>query len=189
MKKLILIAILIITTFKFHAQEFAKQGAIKTPKGILIYFNNDAESYTLNLEGKIDIKQYPLIMIDSKAFQLNKGPKKTFGNDTQTILTNYQNWEQDYLEKEVFKQKIIVTQKTFSKNNILFDFWHIRMPKSRRTTFPVVKTYYLDFVHNETVYGLTYSSMLGDDEEAKKFLLGIYESMHFYDQSLEIKKL
>lgn len=190
MKSLIgLILLLFVSNANIFAQEYSKQGGIKTKNGILLYNNDGSESYTLELKGEIELKQYPLIILNSKAFQLNKGAKITFGNTDDSILTNYQNWEHKYLEHDVFKTKLPIKQKRFKHQNIIVDFWYFSLPKNNLGKTPVLKTYYLNFVQSETVYGFSYSSILGDDNEAKNFLTGLLDSLRFYDKPIDIKSI
>lgn len=189
MKGFISVILLFVCITTIFAQEYSKQGGIKTKDGILLYYNDGSESYTLELKGEIELKQYPLIILNSKAFQLNKGAKSIFGNTEDSILTNYQNWEHEYLEHEVFKIKLPIKQKRFWHHNHLVDFWYFSLPKNNLSKVPVLKTYYLNFVHSKTVYGLTYSSILGDDIEAQNLLTGLLDSLRFYNNPIDIKTI
>jgi hypothetical protein len=187
--KIIQIALFILICFsKTDAQDYSKEGIIKTNDGILLYNNEAKESYHLQLRGKIEIKSFPLVILNSKAFQLNKGPKSNFGDNDDSILTNYQKWEHEYLEHDIFKMKIPLSQKRFIHKNTLVDLWYFNMPKIPGKS-PVLKTYYLDFIHGETVYSFSYSSLLGEDKDARDFLLNLFDSMHFYNKSIDLNSI
>ena len=172
------------------AQNFDKSGAIKTKDGFLLYLNNDKESYTINLKGEINL--YPeneIIEINGNFFSINHIPKSKFGILEDEILTNFQNWEHEYLESDIFKIKIPIKNKRPKIGSQHFNFWYFEIPKDPTIFKPASKTFYLDFIHGQTIYSFKHSSFKGNEKEAYDFLLGIFESMHFYVKGIDIAKL
>jgi hypothetical protein len=90
-----LLILLFFTLSIANAQENNK-GALKTKDGVILYFNLENNSYTLNLLGISDLSNYPFVKLNDKLFEIVFGPKSKFGNEHHKILTNYMNWELDY---------------------------------------------------------------------------------------------
>lgn len=195
MKTLIRITLLAFACFaNLRAQEYSKNGAFKTKDGFLIYQNDGNESYTLNLKGDVNITYFPIFSWPNKSFHLTKNSKKEFGTNESAIFTNYLTREHEYLENEVIKKKILVTHRQISYKSTNLNFWYFPMPKfddfkNAGITKPVLKTYHLDFVHSQTIYGLSFGSISGNDADAEKTLLGLFESMRFYDNGIDLDKL
>ncbi len=188
MKNLILLALLfLVSVLTMNAQEHPKKGAIKTFDGFLLYDNNEKESYTIELRGEVNLEHYPYIQINGNMFQFLTYEKSFFSSSNS--LTNFINWEHQYLEKDVFKKKMPIQPDYFKHQQIDMVFWYIKMPINPEIKNPVLKTYYLNFIHNQTLFSLTNSSVTGNDKEAKAFLLGIYSKIKFYDQAINLEDL
>lgn len=171
------------------AQNLDKKGAIKTKTGFLLYFNDENNSYTLNLSGDVDLANFPLVKYNNDYFQLITYPKNKFGVTQEMALTNYYNWEHDYQEDEIFKQKIKVERYLSSQDNLKLQYWNFALPKDPMIYQPVLKTCYLDFVHGEKLYSFSFSSMDGDVKKANNILNGLFKSLQFYDNPIDIMKL
>ncbi len=167
-----------------------KQGAIKTKDGLILYFNLENNSYTLNLLGKTDLSNYPFMNLNDKWFEIQTGSKSEFGNNPKNILTNYMNWELDYLKNE-FKKEIKTKNNFIEYNKMLLNFWQYNPPiiKTKEIINPVKTTYFIDFIHNDLVNRFSYASSSGNELEAKKFLLKLVDGIHFYKSNIDLKKL
>jgi|GEM_PF-2660650 hypothetical protein len=189
MKNLFLLSLLLFNICQLKGQQFDKQGAIKTKDGIMLYVNNGAESYTIKLKGKIELKNYPFIELNGNIFQLITYPKHKFGQSNEQILNAYFQWEHGYHEAELFKQKLRFTRKQIQYQNKRLQYWDFTPPKGPSIKLPVLKTCYLDFVHGETLYSFSFSSMDGNEKKAINLLTSLFESTTFYDKGIDIVKL
>lgn len=190
MKKLLFILIFFgYNCTLVDAQNLDKKGAIKTKTGFLIYFNDENNSYTLNLSGDVDLANFPLVKYNNDYFQLITYPKSKFGVTQEMALTNYYKWEHDYQEDEIFKQKIKVERYISSQDNLKLQHWNFELPKDSKIKQPVLKTCYLDFVQGEKLFSFSFSSMDGDVKKANSILNGLFNSMQFYDKPIDINKL
>jgi hypothetical protein len=170
-------------------QDLDSKGGIKTHDGVLLYFNKDKDTYTIDLKGEIDLNRFPIVKVNGKLYELKNGPKSMFGKSEDEILINFQIWEHKYLEDELFKQSITFKQKRLKIKNKQLNFWSFEMPKNRTINKPVLRTFYLDFIQGKRAYSFSYPSLSGNEIEAKDFLLGLYNSMHFYSKSIDINQL
>lgn len=190
MKKLLFILLFFGYNYTLvDAQNLDKKGAIKTIDGFVIYVNNEAESFTIELKGNVELKNYPIIELNGNILQLITYPKSKFGHKTEQILTNYFLWEHRYHENELFKQKLQYTKKKIYHRNNQFQYWDFTNPIDPKIKIPVVKTCYLDYVHGETLFSFSFSSMDGNEKNAINILLGLFESTRFYDRGIDIGKL
>ena len=188
-KFIFLVLIIIFGKTIVSGQEPDYKGGIKTHDGVLLYFNKDKDTYTIDLKGEIDLNRYPIVKVNGNLFELKNGPKKMFGKSEDEILINFQIWEHKYLEDELFKQSIKFKQKRLKIKNKLLNFWFFEMPKNRTIDKPVLRTFYLDFIQGQRAYSFSYPSLSGNEKEAMIFLLGLYNSMHFYSKSIDINHL
>lgn len=185
----LLFLIIIFGNSIVSGQELDKRGGIKTHDGILLYFNKDKDTYTIDLKGEIDLNRFPIVKVNGNFFKLKNGPKSMFGKSEKEILINFQIWEHKYLEDEIFRQSITFKQKRLNVQNKPLNFWFFEMPKNRTIDKTVLRTFYLDFIQGKRAYSFSYPSLSGNEIEAKDFLLGLYNSMHFYNKSIDINHL
>ncbi len=188
-KFILLVLIIIFGKTIVSGQEPDYKGGIKTHDGVLLYFNKDKDTYTIDLKGEIDLNRFPIVKVNANFFELKNGPKSMFGKSEDEILINFQIWEHKYLEDELFKQKIIFKQKRLKIKNKVLNFWFYEMPKNQIIDKPVQRTFYLDFIQGQRVYGFSYPSFSGNEREGKDFLIGLFNSMHFYNKSIDINHL
>jgi hypothetical protein len=179
------------TTSAQQADKYPSQGIIKTSQGILIY-NNIEEwgGYVLELNGKINDIAYPFITFNDKPFQLQINSSNQFGKDENVILKNYREWEQKAQEANLHRN-ILVTHKTYSYKNKLFDFWQYSIPvitKSKKEK-RYMNSYFLDFVQKEIVFSFSLTSMIVNNKEANDFLLGLYNSLRFYADTIDVNTI
>lgn len=187
MKNILTVLLLVIFQTVFAQQN---EGAIKTKSGFLLYFNAGVNSHTLNLEGDIDISNFPFIKQNNTWYQFYTASKVNFGKEPKTILSNYMNWEIQYLQKQM-NVKLSIYNEMLSRNGVLSNFWKFKNPiiKDDKIQIPVVATYFLDFIHNDLIYRFSYASTSGNDFEAKKILLNIADNIKFYDKNIDLDKL
>jgi hypothetical protein len=188
-KFILLFLIILFGNSIVSGQDLDYKGGIKTHDGVLLYFNKDKDTYTIDLKGEIDLNRFPIVKVNANFFELKNGPKSMFGKSEDEILINFQIWEHKYLEDELFKQKIIFKQKRLKIKNKVLNFWFYEMPKNQIIDKPVQRTFYLDFIQGQRVYGFSYPSFSGNEREGKDFLIGLFNSMHFYNKSIDINHL
>jgi len=186
MRKLFIIILLIIS----HIGYSQDNGAIRTKTGLLLYFNLAQNSHTLNLEGDIDVSNFPFIKQNSIWFQFMTTSKNDFDTNSLSPLENYMKWEFEYMENQL-SQKLTSTSKRIKINNSTANFWHFNNPKiSNEQIHTQVKvTYFLDLIHNDLIYRFTYASTTGDNAEAFEILSGIAENLNFYITNIDLEKL
>lgn len=165
-------------------------GGIKTQNGILLYFNLGGNSHTLNLEGDVDISNFPFIKQNKIWFQFYTADKLEFGKEPKSILNNYMNWEIKYHKNQIGKN-LITESEILNRNGYIMNFWKFMHPikniESGRT--PIIASYFLDFIHNDLIYRLSYASISGNDSEAKTILLNIADNFTFYEEDIDLNRL
>lgn len=182
--------ILLFFTLSIATAQENKKGAIKTKDGFILYFNLKKNSYTLNLSGKTDLSNYPIVKLNDKSFEIVFTPKSKFGNEPRKILTNYMNWELDYVKK-IYKKEIKSKSYFLEHNKMLVNIWQYnpQLVKTKEIYTPVKTVYYIHLVHNDFVYTFSYPSFSGNELEAKKFLLKLVDGIHFYKKNIDVNKL
>jgi hypothetical protein len=164
-------------------------GALKTKEGVIIYSNDKANSYTLDLQGVVDFSKYPLVRIDGKWFEMSQNLKDEFGDQTEEILKNYMKWELDYL-KDQFKNPLATKSDFITHKNFQVNFWQYTNPiQVSKSQIQVIASYFVDFCHNDLVYRFSYPSISGDEKEAKEFLLKLVDNLLFYNDDIDINRL
>lgn len=186
--KNILTFLLLLVFHSVFAQR--NEGAIKTKSGFLLYFNLGVNSHTLNLEGDIDLSNFPFIKQNNTWFQFYTATKLDFGEDSKSSLNNYMNSKIDYLQKQM-DVKLSVNNETIYRNGLSTNFWKFKNPvlKDDKIHTSVVATYFFDFIHKDYIYRLTYSSTSGNDFDAKTILLKVADNIKFYDKNVDLNKL
>ena len=183
---------LIIISFFFSLTAFCQEesGAIKTNKGILLYFNVENNNHTLSLEGDIDLSNFPYIKLDDNFLQFIVNDKRNFMTKDSSTLSNYMNWEIDYFEEQ-FETELEVENETNSISDLQINFWNIKNPKidDKEIHNPVIITFFADFIHKDFIYRFSYSSMSGIKKEANAVLKSLINGMTFYSSPLDMNKL
>jgi len=187
MKKVLTILLMSISFIGYSQQN---NGAIKTKTGLLLYFNLEQNSHTLNLKGEIDASKFPFIKQDSIWFQFVTNNKAEFEKNSKSILENYMIWEFDYLQKQ-FGEKLMLKNESIELNSLTANFWYFENPKISDDEIysPVKSTYFLDFTRKDLIFRFSYASISGDNLEAKAILKSVAENIKFYDNGIDIKKL
>jgi hypothetical protein len=187
--KFTLLILLFFTLSIANAQE-NNRGALKTKDGVILYFNLENNSYTLNLSGTTDLSYYPFVKINDKWFEINFGSKSEFGSEPHKILANYMNWELDYL-KNKFKKEIKVKNYFIKHKELLVNFWQYNPPflNTKESSIPIKTTYSIDLINRDLVNSFSYASVSGNELEAKEFLLKLVDGIHFYKSKIDLNKL
>lgn len=179
---------LVIIVHSLLAQQ--KSGALKTKNGFLLYSKAGKNSHTLNLEGDIDISNFPYIKQNKTWFQFYTAPKVEFGKEANTILKNYMNWEIEYMQQEL-NTKLDVKSDVSSRNGLPTNFWKFINPiiKDEKIHTSVKATYFLDFIHNDIIYRLSYAASTGNDADAQKIGFSIADNFKFYENDIDLNAL
>ena len=185
MKKYLFLPLMLLMV-SIYAQP--EHGGIKTSNGLLLYSNDGVNSYTLNLKDNFNIDNYPVIIQNDNLFQFVVNDKKDFGSESKSILTNFMNWEFDHFKNQI--SGVTLNKNKFSsKNDKVFNHWKVTLPKFEGVKKSIKATYFLDFVHQDYIYRISYSSLTGNDKEAEKLLAEMYNQIHFYNGDLDLQKL
>ncbi|HUH73504.1 MAG TPA: tetratricopeptide repeat protein [Chitinophagales bacterium] len=178
-----------INIYKERCEE-REIGVFPTKNGLLIYFNVENNYHTLNLDGDIDLSNFPIIRKDDQWFQFNINDKDEFVDSKENVLINYMNWEIDYFEEE-FETKLQSENKIISVNGIQVNLWNYKNPKmdTQPEHTPVIKTYFADFAHNDLIYSLVYASTTDNNESANEFLKSLVSNIRFYKNKIDLDKL
>ena len=165
-------------------------GVIKTKNGVLIYFNIENNYHTINLEGDIDLSNFPFIRQNNVWFQFITNEKSDFLKNGDNVLTNYMNWEIDYFEKQ-FNRKIKYKSSFVKNNDLIINYWNYDMPNLENENLErrVTKIFFADFIHNSLIYRFSYASESGNEAEANKILNKLVDNLIFYNRKIELNRL
>jgi len=185
MKKYLIITFFLLTKFLFAQADF---GGIKTTNGFLLYANDGVNSYTLNLEDEFNIDNFPMFIQNGNLYQFVVNDKNDFGSENKESLIQFMNWEFEHFKKQL--NGISLEKNNFTNNdNKLFNHWKITLPQLDGIKKAFKATYFLDFVHQDYIYRISYSSLTGNDKEAKILLDKMYNQIRFYNGTLDLNKL
>ena len=186
MRYLILIFLFTYNLIKAQPNE----GAIKTSTGFLLYGIDGANSYTLELNGKVDLSDFPFVTLNDTLFQFYTRSKVDFGSDNKSVLNTYMNYEFDYFQNQ-FAEKLDTVTKLFTMNGLNANFWKVIHPiiKDDKVKKIVKATYFIDFIHSDYLFRFCYSSLTGNDIEARQLLQRLSNNLRFYNKGLDTKKL
>ncbi|QQS27609.1 MAG: hypothetical protein IPM47_12010 [Sphingobacteriales bacterium] len=168
-----------------------KKGIVKTANGFLFYFNNGINSHTLELEGEVDFRNFPSLKENGVWFEFHRALKEDFGSEEKSILSNYMNWEAEYLKQEL-NLTIVPISELLIQNNIPINIWKYKSPFTNLPddiVTPIKATYFLDFVQNDLIYRFSYASISGSDTQAKEILLRLFNKIRFYKNGIDLEKL
>ena len=185
MKKYFFIGMSIIANILSAQADF---GGIKTSNGFLLYANDGINSYTLNLEDEFNIDNFPMFIQNGNLYQFIVNDKKDFGTENKASLIKFMNWEFDHFKKQL--SGVSLEKNKFTNNdNKLFNHWKVTLPQLEGLKKAFKATYFLDFVHQDYIYRISYSSLTGNDSEAEKLLDNMYKQIKFYNGTIDLQKL
>ncbi|HLW15461.1 MAG TPA: hypothetical protein VKX30_08200 [Flavobacteriaceae bacterium] len=179
-------------------------GGVDIKNGHMLLLNAGANSYTLEIEGKISAYFLPKIKVDDNSFILrrslrppNKSVEETFAffkNNELDVLSKLTN---TYVEIDCFENSIE------ENNGNYYMFWNYTIPKEldhkselwkEHTVYESSnlhgnKLYILDVIHENIFFRFAYPSLSGDEAEAKQFLMGLANGLRFYKDNIDSVKL
>lgn len=135
-----------------------------------------------------------IFSIDNQAIQFIKNSFSTeeYTNKNDSLkeiqlLKNKMNWELDYIQDEVFKQKLtthhIVFKNKMGKRFLLFDYKVPKIEHAEDQT-QAVKNYFLTFVANQHIVGISTPSFV-DNDSISNFLKHISEDIRVYGAAID----
>lgn len=190
MKKWLSTVLCIFQICSHYSQE-NKMGIIQTHKGNILFYDLENDPFTIYLEGKTEIKNYPLIINNNKGFQLIQNVITSKNSSTKQILEDYKNSEITYLEKYLPKQ-VSFQSEILSYESDIMQFWYYTNPvvdNAPKEVIPYQMTFFLDWRVNNKLYRLSYHSLNKNITEAKNFLLQLRKNIHYYKNPLNLDKL
>lgn len=167
-----------------------KIGAMKTKTGTLLYFN-DENPFTIELEGELNLNQFPLIGLNDKNFQIITNTAQTKSTDIKALLQEYMNWEINYL-KETFPDVVKAKSEFIENKGELMHFWYYQNPvieDAPADIKPFKMTFLLDWKKDHHFYKLVYPSYNEDVESAKLFLVELKNKIHYYTSKIDLERL
>jgi hypothetical protein len=190
MKRTIVTLLLVILSASTLFSQENNIGAMKTKNGILLYFNS-ASPFTIDLEGNINIDQYPHIAIDDKGFQFIQNTIENNSKELKQNLEEYMNWELDYIHG-LLPEKVNVTSEFVIQQNDMMNLWYFKNPVLKdapKDITPYKMTYYLDWMVGNFMYRLVFPSFKEDSTEAKQFLINVKNRFRYYSKEINLEKL
>lgn len=194
-------------TIHLFGQDSSPIGFMKTADGLLYFDNTSGAHYTLEISGesvsKMDMPG--AFMIDEEFLQIIKhkyNPSK-LGNpqnldNEKKILEFYKNYELDYIQDEVFKEKVESGEEFFvNSKGKRFMLWYYKMPQSaldeidkEELTNATQYQLFLSNVSNNYVTGLAINSYTEDKLADKiQYLKKLAESYCIYGGKINLEAL
>lgn len=172
----------------------------KTDK-TFVYADNEPDSfYAIEIPGdSINLSEIQgAFKVDDYIIQFIKNPYtiEEYTNKMDSIkeielLESKMNWELDYIQDDVLKQKVKSNYSVF-KNKLgkRFLLWEYKLPEMERSDvdIQVVKNYFLSFVANKHVVCISIPAF-EDNDEISNFLHGISENIRVYGSEIDIDAL
>ena len=201
---------LIFTTSSFSQEETDKQELpvkIMQGNGFYTWVDNSPRTFvTIDFPGEeieavdgvdfgfnLDGFFYQLLPRDYSSDQYTN---RDDSEKEDALLKYFQKYEQDYLEDEVFNEKLEATDEFyFNSEGKKFHIWSYKSPQSIIDQMgedgnPAAYHYYLDFVANDKVYGI-YTVSFADEpvETAMKRVKDISESVDVFGYYIDLDAL
>lgn len=201
MKK-ILFGLILVTIYNLaaFAQTTPQVYAVKSDNGIIVVYNNKANTFAFEIVGK-DIKpqnfnsEIMLFLVDGKVFQANFPKlKNVLGSkiikDEKEILKAHQKWEIDFQSDQVFKQKLTAEnedtiflnlEKGKSKQTF---FWTYKRPAGNTTNQFVGDAFQSTLIGDRIMVVGSPLTPNQDLRERRQFFNGTLSSLVFFDKEL-----
>lgn len=210
MKKNVIILFLYFICLNTFGQNTKEQTTffMSSKNGITYIDNANGSYFTLELPGD-SLKETQVsnaYLVDNNFFQIMKfeySPKQ-YSNISDTLkeielLKFYRENEVEYLEKEVYKQKIEVSEEVFkNKEGKRFYLWYYAMPNIKDISDTIIledesvpiHQLYLSFVCNQYVCGLYTPVIAGEILKDKiNIIKKIAESIDIYGYKIDLNTL
>lgn len=188
-KALLALLLVFLSVSTLFCQE-NKIGAMKTKKGTLLYFNSE-NPLTIDLEGNVNLNQYPHIAVDEKGFQFMQNTIQKKSKEVKQNLKEYMNWELEYINEQL-PEKANVTSEFIVLKNETLNFWYFKNPilkDAPKDMTPYKMSFYLDWKIGDFMYRLAFPSFKEDITEAKQFLLNLKNHFRYYSKEINLEML
>jgi hypothetical protein len=179
MNKISFLSFFLFFAMNLFGQENSPIGFMKTADGLLYFDNTSGVHYTFEIPGESVTKaDMPgAVIIDEEFVQIMKHryDPTALGNpqnleDEKKILAFYKNYELDYLQDEMFKEKVASGEETFvNSKGKRFMLWYYKIPESalegiEEKDLVNVTQYqlFLNNVSNNYVTSISVNSYAGD---------------------------
>lgn len=185
--------LILLFPFLFIPTSFSQEnkiGAMKTQKGTLLYYNLESP-FTIDIEGNVNLEQFPFIDVDNKLFQFVQNTIQKNANELKQNLEAYMKWELDYLN-DLLPEKVEIISEFIEINHDTLNFWYFKNPiikDAPKDIKPCKMTFYLDWKKEDNMYRLVFPSFSEDSDEAKQFLLKLKNNFKYYSKEINLEKL
>lgn len=190
MNRTLLVLLLILSYSSTLFCQENKIGAMKTKKGTLLYFNSESP-FTIDLEGNVNLDQYPHIVIDDKGFQFIQNTIEKNSKELKQNLEDYMKWELEYINKQL-PEKANISSEFIVLQNETVNFWYFKNPVLKdapKDITPYKMSFYLDWKIGDFMYRLVFPSFGEDITEAKQFLINLKKHFVYYSKEINLEKL
>ncbi len=174
------------------AQDYRQdEGALRTSNGYLLYNILQNNSFTLELDGNVDLSSYPVVKHNDRNFEFEKASAAEFGKTEPEMLKRFMEAEKSLMADKLHSTSESKTE-IISLLNRRVNFWHYAHPHTEepgKATGRILKTYFMDFVNGDLIFRLSYPSATGNESEAKQYLQSILNNFRFYKSQLDFDKL
>ncbi|MFT5647355.1 MAG: hypothetical protein ACI976_002045 [Aureispira sp.] len=207
MNKIPFFSFFFFIAINLFAQDSSPSGFMKTANGLLYFDNTQGVHSTFEIPGKsVNKMDIPgAFMIDEEFVQIMKHEydRSKLGNpqnldNEKKILEFYKNYELDYFQDEIFKEKVEFEEELFvNSKGKRFLLWYYKMPKSAlaeidEEDLPNVTQYqlFLSNVSNNYVTGININSYTYDTLANKiQYLKELAENYCIYGGKIDLEAL
>jgi hypothetical protein len=207
MNKISFFSFFFLLAINLFGQNTSPIGFMKTANGLLHFDNTSGVHCTFEIPGKevTKMEMPEAFMIDEEFVQIvkHKYDRSTLGNpqnldSEKKILTFYKNYELDYLQDEMFKEKVESGEEIFlNKNGKRFMLWYYKIPESalegiKEEDLVNVTQYqlFMNNVSNNYVTGISINSYASDTLANKiQYLKKLADSYCIYGGVINLEAL
>lgn len=165
-------------------------GAMKTKNGTLLYYNTESP-FTIDIDGNVNLEQFPLIQVDDKGFQFIQNTIGKNSKELKINLEEYMKWEIKHLNEQL-PEKVEVKSEFIELENQTLNFWYFKNPIIKdvpKDITPYKMTFYLDWKVGDFMFRLVLPSFNEDITGTKQFLLNINNHFKYYSKKIDLDKL
>lgn len=190
MNRLIFVLTIFLLGINQSTSQEDKIGAMKTPKGTLIY-DNSKDPYTIDLIGEVKLDNYPFIDVNNKNFQflINNSEDKKL--PIKELLKLYMDWEVNFIN-ELLPTKVEPKSEFLISDNEALNFWYYKNPiltDAPKDITPYKMTFFLDWKKGNYLYKIVFPSFDDDIEKGKDFLIEMRKKIRYYTKPIDLEKL
>lgn len=204
MKKIFLLVIIVlsfITSANAQLQKYEGEfSMIRTKEGIMVIYNADENSFTVDISCK-EIKEIDsqdmIFLVDNKVLQFTTIPTDMFNPENKPMteldmLVNQMEFEQNYV-KSMYGDQINFREKKFTlKNGRVCYAWDYRMPRKMEdtTSNTVRKQFSINTNVNKMVVMISSVATLKDnDKKIQDFLKKVVSGLKPSSAKIDVEKL